>query len=174
MELLLYILAGAVSGFAAGILGIGGGLLLVPFLLSLGFSPINATSTSLTAIALTSSFGSYQNYRRGQLKLLSIPALAIPSMVTVSIGAVVATFIPDKILAISFALFLLINIYLVRLKKSIVSSKTNETNEQTIAGVRVKLIVPKLLTGSLSGFLAGIFGVGGGVGLLELLLAVNY
>jgi uncharacterized membrane protein YfcA len=34
--------AGVVSGIFAGLLGIGGGVILVPFLVMLGFTPIQA------------------------------------------------------------------------------------------------------------------------------------
>jgi uncharacterized membrane protein YfcA len=162
MVIATYLIAGIVSGFVAGILGIGGGLLLVPFLLSLDFSPIQATSTSLMAITLTSTNGTIQNYLRGSINLSKVFSLAIPSMVTVSLGAMVATFIPDNVLAISFALFLLINIYLVKLKKSLNHSLTGNYSS----------VIKKLLTGSLSGFLAGIFGVGGGVVLVPLQIAL--
>ena len=47
----------AISGFCSGILasflGIGGGIVLVPLLVALGYAPIQAVATSTLAIAIT-------------------------------------------------------------------------------------------------------------------------
>ena len=42
---LMLVLGGLVSGVLAGVLGIGGGSVLVPLMVSLGFTPINAIAT---------------------------------------------------------------------------------------------------------------------------------
>lgn len=46
---------GLVTGVIAGMLGIGGGLILVPLLLSIGVDPVVATSTSTTVVIFESS-----------------------------------------------------------------------------------------------------------------------
>jgi hypothetical protein len=49
---------GLAAGFFAALFGVGGGLLVVPFLMFLlGFDPRRATGTSLVAIAFTAAFG---------------------------------------------------------------------------------------------------------------------
>lgn len=50
-----FCVVGLVTGLIAGMLGIGGGLILVPLLLSIGVDPIVATSTSTTVVIFESS-----------------------------------------------------------------------------------------------------------------------
>lgn len=56
---------GLFSGILAGLLGIGGGTVLVPLLVTLGYAPIQAVATSSLAILVTSISGSIQNWRMG-------------------------------------------------------------------------------------------------------------
>ena len=57
MEFLYYILAGALVGLAVGLTGVGGGSLMTPILLALGF-PLNiAVGTDLLFSAVTKSGG---------------------------------------------------------------------------------------------------------------------
>ena len=49
-ELLLYISAGALVGFAVGLTGVGGGSLMTPLLLLFGFPPQVAIGTDLLPI----------------------------------------------------------------------------------------------------------------------------
>ena len=44
---------GLFSGILAGFLGIGGGTVLVPLLVALGYTPIQAVATSALAITIT-------------------------------------------------------------------------------------------------------------------------
>ena len=72
---LMLVLGGLVSGVLAGVLGIGGGSVLVPLMVSLGFTPINAIATSSLAILLTSLSGSIQNWRMGYIDWRKISSL---------------------------------------------------------------------------------------------------
>ena len=63
-ELLLYISAGALVGFAVGLTGVGGGSLMTPILLLLGFPPQVAIGTDLLYAAITKSSGMVMHARR--------------------------------------------------------------------------------------------------------------
>ena len=84
--IILFLLLGAFSGFVAGLLGIGGGLIIVPVLLyllapSIDQSILMHTSigTALTAIVFTSISSLYAHHRhsailwRNFVKLNKIP-----------------------------------------------------------------------------------------------------
>jgi uncharacterized membrane protein YfcA len=81
-------------------------------------------------------------------------------MLTVSIGALAVQQIPSKILTISFAVFLLVNIFLVKFKRKATATEPQQT--QNLGWF------PRVFTGLVSGVLAGVFGVGGGVILVPL------
>ena len=71
------LIIGIIVGFASGFFGIGGGTVLVPILLYLGFHFKEAVGISVTQMMLSSIFGSYLNYKKGLLKIKNGLSLAI-------------------------------------------------------------------------------------------------
>ena len=61
------IVVGAISGF----FGVGGGTILVPILLYLGFDIKEAIGISVVQMVFSSIFGSFLNFKRGTLKISS-------------------------------------------------------------------------------------------------------
>jgi uncharacterized protein len=161
-NLLILIGYGLFSGLLAGILGIGGGTVLVPIIKSLGYTPVQAVATSSLAIIMTSVSGSFQNWRTGNLKFKKVIFLGLPSLLTAQIGVWIADAIAPHILLISFACFLIINIFLTSLRKRIVAR--GDEQQQLINSP----LLARLLTGGVAGLLAGLFGIGGGVILVPL------
>ncbi len=104
---------GSVTGFLAGLLGIGGGMLLVPFmtfLLSAKGMPAEyvvkmAIATSLATICFTSIASVRAHHQRGAV-LWPVAKLLAPGIVLGSLlGAQVAKALPSQALAVLFALF---------------------------------------------------------------------
>lgn len=161
-------LFGIVSGLLAGILGIGGGVILVPFIKALGYSPVQAVATSSFAIIMTSVSGSWQNWRMGNLNLKRVFGLALPSIFTAQIGAFFANYVAPEILLVSFSLFLLLNIFLSRFKKSVINKAIAREPERDKSSVTMKPWWARIITGGITGLLAGFFGIGGGIVLVPL------
>lgn len=152
---------GILSGLLAGLLGIGGGTVLVPLLLTLGYAYDQAVATSVLAIVLTSFSGSIQNFRMGYLQLHRVLPLALPAVVTALMGTRIVETVPDAILELAFGLLLLTNIYLTHLRRNLGS--------QAKAGdPKLNPLLARLGTGGMAGLLAGVFGVGGGVIMVPL------
>jgi uncharacterized membrane protein YfcA len=106
-------LLGMATGFLAGLLGIGGGMLMVPFITIIltgkGFPPDYtvkmAVATSLATICFTSLSSVRAHHRRGAvlwpIVWLLAPGILLGSMV----GAQVAVALPGKVLSVLFAVF---------------------------------------------------------------------
>lgn len=97
---------GLLAGIASGLLGVGGGTLIVPFLtLAAGLSQHNAEATSLLVILPTAIAGTVTLRRRG----VGNPALALRFGVVGATGAVagalLALALPAGTLRIVFAVF---------------------------------------------------------------------
>ena len=110
LELLLL---GAGTGFLAGLLGIGGGMLMVPFvtfiLTSKGFPPEYtvkmAVATSLATICFTSLSSVRAHHRRGAVLWPIVRTLAPGIVLGSLLGAQVAVALPGKVLSVLFAAF---------------------------------------------------------------------
>lgn len=153
---------GLVSGILAGLLGIGGGTVLVPLLVALAYSPVQAVATSSLAILITSISGTVQNWRMGYFNPKQVLYLGFPALATAQIGVYLASRIPPYVLLAAFGLLLWLNIYLVDLRKRLVAEGTSGTEPRT------NPLVARLGTGGAAGILAGLFGVGGGVIMVPL------
>jgi uncharacterized protein len=157
---------GLLAGILAGLLGVGGGVFLVPFLVQLGFAPVQAAATSSLSILVTSLVGSWQNWRMGYLDWKRVGSLGLPTLITAGLGAWLATILPEGLLLVAFGCLLLSNLYLVGLRKQAEAKlKLQGTTE---APQSVPPLVARLLMGSVTGLMAGLFGVGGGVILVPL------
>ena len=106
-------LLGIAIGFLAGLLGIGGGMIMVPFLTiiltSEGYPPnytvTMAVATSLATICFTSLSSVRAHHRRGAV-LWPIVRLLAPGIVLGSLaGAQLAVALPGRALSVLFAIF---------------------------------------------------------------------
>ena len=160
-------LGGLCSGILAGFLGIGGGMVLVPLLVALGYKPIQAVATSVLAIAITATSGTIQNWCMGYIKPQRILLLALPALLAAQVGVYLAEQFSSPMLLLGFGLLMLVNIYLFELRKHVVSEQKNAENngEKQQWG---NPTIARLITGGTGGLLAGLFGVGGGVIMVPL------
>jgi uncharacterized protein len=104
---------GLVTGYLAGLLGIGGGMLMVPFLVILltakGFPEAHivkmAVATSLATICFTSLASVRAHHQKGAVLWPVVLTLAPGIMVGSMLGAKLATSLPAKALTVLFAVF---------------------------------------------------------------------
>ena len=107
---LAYLAVGAIVGFLAGLLGIGGGAIIVPMLVWIyaaqGFPPEHilhiALGTSLATIFFTSLASMRAHHQRGAVDWAVVRAIA-PGILAGSFGATVAaSYLPTRPLAMVF------------------------------------------------------------------------
>ncbi|HYQ39327.1 MAG TPA: TSUP family transporter [Pseudomonas sp.] len=104
---LLFPLIGTAGGIAAGLFGIGGGILIVPALVYLaGFSQQLATGTTLAVllppIGLAAAF---EYYRHGNVDVRAAILLAAAMFVGAWLGAHFANRVEGPLLALAFGVF---------------------------------------------------------------------
>ncbi len=117
------LVVGSITGVLSGLLGIGGGLVMVPVLTMLGIPLVQATATSLVAVFMSAVSGSIRNLQAGELNWRVSLTLALFGIVTAQLGAWLGDRAPDGLLSLAFAALLLITIYLMALKKSLVQKQ---------------------------------------------------
>jgi uncharacterized membrane protein YfcA len=97
---------GVVVGVASGLLGVGGGTLVVPFLtLAVGLSQHAAEATSLLVILPTAVAGSLALRRRGVGDLGLAIRFGVAGAAGSVLGALLALALPASALRIVFAVF---------------------------------------------------------------------
>ena len=159
-------LAGLVVGVLSGLLGIGGGIALVPILLFVfAMAQKRAQATSLAAITLTAVAGAV-TYAVGEGFAL-VPALAITAggLVGAMLGAELAHRIPERVLMVGFCVVMLV--VAVRMAVAPVMDSAGEMvplDPLTIAGY--------VGAGLLMGTFSALVGVGGGIIIVPLLILV--
>ena len=169
---LLIFAGGLVAGILAGFLGIGGGTVLVPLLVALGYQPVEAVATSSLSIVITAISGSVQNWRMGYLSWQRVIGIGLPAVVTAQIGAYLAELFAPYLLLLAFGLLLILNIYLVELRKRLSARQKQEfqeaVGETPTQESGIKATISRIVTGATAGVLAGLFGVGGGIIMVPL------
>jgi uncharacterized protein len=105
--------AGVLVGILAGLFGIGGGAVIVPVLYEV-FRVLNVPEdlrmqmcigTSLAIIVPTTVRSYFAHQKRGAVIMEVVRAWAVPSIIGVVIGAVVAAFAPSSVFKIAFVIF---------------------------------------------------------------------
>jgi len=104
-----YVALGLVMGIAAGLLGVGGGIIAVPALVSLfGISDLVAKGTSLLVMIPTTVSGTLRNRSSGFVQVRTGLVVGAAAAVASVGGAYVALTIPAKAASVAFAVFLVV------------------------------------------------------------------
>ena len=166
---LAYLLLGAVSGFLAGLFGVGGGMILVPALLLLfdaqRFAPEHAMhlalGTSMATILFTSLSSAYKHHQLGAVDFGAAFRLTPGILLGAALGALLASSISTRALGIFFALF----VYFAA-SQILIGKRPNPTRQLPgMAGMT--------LTGALTGTLSSLVSIGGGTIVTPFLLWCN-
>lgn len=156
----LYLAVGLTAGMLAGLFGIGGGILLVPFLLwSLPQQGVCADGLMLTALGTsfgvilpTSSASGIAHARRGNVCWRSVSGLAPGLLLGTSAGAHLASGLPAGYLVIAFAIFqTYVAARLVWQRPQASVAMDHPTGRGSL-----------FLAGTVIGALSALFGIGGG------------
>ena len=108
--MIIAIIVGIITGFFSGFLGVGGGTILVPILLFLGFNLKEAIGISVTQMMMSSIYGSYLNYKKGLLKIKNGLSLAIGGAIGASFSGFIVKHTSKEILGAIFLSLVLIAI----------------------------------------------------------------
>jgi len=101
------ILVGAFIGAMAGFFGIGGGMMLVPVLLAIGFEIKAAIGISIVQMVFASVFGSYLNWKKGSLIIEEGIFVGLGGFIGGYAGGAVTHLVSDRVLQFLFLAILL-------------------------------------------------------------------
>jgi uncharacterized membrane protein YfcA len=102
----LVVLIGLVAGFYGGLFGVGGGTLIVPGLIWLGYRSKVAAATSLAAIGITAAAGAVFYAWYGEVHVLDALLLGIPAAAGALLGTAFQQRLQNRVLTALFAVLL--------------------------------------------------------------------
>jgi len=149
---------GAFIGVIAGFFGIGGGAILIPSLLILGYQTKEAIGISIVQMLFSSLYGSYLNYKKGTLDISMVIIISLGGFFGAMFSGNITSNVSDKTLEIIFLIFITIALLKMFLKttQNIVQKDVNKAILFTI--------------GFILGALSMTIGVGGGLLLVPILV----
>ena len=169
--IILMIITAFPVGFFAGLFGIGGGLITVPFLFFI-FSSLDidsnyvmhlAVGTSFSIIIPTSFVSVYTHNKHGAVDLQIIKSYALFVIIGVIIGTSLASVMKTKGLILFFTIVVyFLSIYLLFLREKAQDTKPNFN------------LLPKIVFGFISGFISAPMGIGGAVMNVPILKYFGY
>jgi hypothetical protein len=102
------VLLGALTGFISGLLGVGGGIFMVPMMvLFAGIEQHTAQGVSLLAMIPASAVGAWTHSRQGNLRTSLLPGLIVGVLCGVYTGGSLAHRLPERELQLLFTVLLL-------------------------------------------------------------------
>jgi uncharacterized protein len=127
--ILIVVLVGIAAGMLGGMVGVGGGLIIVPALVYLlGFSQKTAQGTSLGLIMLpVGILGVWQYYKQGHVDCKVVGLLAIGFLLGSYLGSKVALRLPQDTVKKIFAVFMIVMAIKMLFLDKPKSNKTNST-----------------------------------------------
>jgi uncharacterized protein len=172
----LSILFGGLVGFALGMTGGGGSLLAVPLLVyGLSIAPREAFGVSLAAVGATALVGVVPRIRAGQVEVGTAVLFAVAGMFGAPLGTWTAGMIPETVLLTLFAVLMLVVAWRMWTNSQAAAVETapvacdadadGPTCRRTAEGklqLTSRCAMLLAAVGLTTGFLSGMFGVGGG------------
>ena len=152
---------GVAAGMLGSMIGLGGGIIVVPVLTFLGFPPTVAASNSLFA-ALSNAIAStvsYSKQKRIEFSLgLKLGLLSVPGTV---LGAVISTDTAPEIFKILFGFVLIASAAYIFLRRKIESKEKTLSKQMMIFAVGASFF---------AGIISSFFGIGGGIIFVPLMV----
>lgn len=178
LPLFLILLAGGIAtGTLGALLGIGGGIFLIPFLVLLIGVPMHqAIATSIVAVIATSSAGAAMNVERHTVNLRLGMLLEIATVTGAILGGFTANLLSGGVLRKIFAtLLLFVAVFMVyRLRKGKIGQAEPahggsldgtylDESTGTTTTYSVRRLPLTMLISLIAGNVSGLLGIGGGI-----------
>ena len=162
IDQLWLILLGFAGGILGSMIGLGGGIIVVPVLTFLGFSPTAAASNSLFA-ALSNAIAStisYSKQKRIEYSLgLKLGLLSVPGTI---LGAVVSSDVAPDIFKVLFGLILIASAAYIFLRRNLESKQKIISKQMMVFAIGASFF---------AGIISSFFGIGGGIVFVPLMVA---
>ncbi|MCR3761623.1 TSUP family transporter [Clostridium felsineum] len=110
IDFIIYTIIGIVAGILSGLFGIGGGIVIIPALVTFaGFSQIKAQGTSLIAMLPPVGILAFmQYYKKGNTSIYAGIVICVAMVIAARFGGQLANVLPTSVLKKAFGVFIII------------------------------------------------------------------
>lgn len=156
------ILVGIFIGTMSGFFGIGGGMILIPILLVLGFNVKDAIGISIIQMVFSSMYGSYLNHKNGSLIVGEGIFVGIGGFGGGYIGGYITQFVSDSVLQFFLLGLLIFALFRLFFTKNYLDDAQSKSLNKILL----------LSIGLMIGIFSIALGVGGSIILIPLLVGI--
>lgn len=155
---------GAGAGVVSGVFGVGGGIVLVPYLVLVrGWEQKRAQATSLVMVAMAATAGLVQYAIAGDVAWGAAAAVLVGGLAGAVIGSAIVARLQAWVLQIAFAALLVVA------AARMVTAPVPDASG-SLPGLDVAMVLAYAASGVAMGILSALFGIGGGILLVPLLV----
>ena len=161
--MLMYIICGLTAGLLGGYLGLGGGIIMVPFLTIIAGIDIKvAVPVSVTATVVTSIASSNEYLKKGMVDIELSIILALFMVIGTITGSSLSAYIPSHYIQ------LVLTVIVLYTAISLIKNKKTDNSEFHIIDRNKNIILAGAIA-IVTGVLSGLVGIGGGVIIIPVL-----
>ena len=168
------LIIGLLAGIFSGLFGIGGGIIMVPTLIVIfGMDMLDANATSLAAMLLpVGVFGVINYYKAGLVNIKEALWISLGLLIGSFFGAELAVSVNAALLSKLYASYILyIAVDFLNIPSYFRKANKQPVSSQDLVPFRPTFNLWKFIAiGLLAGFIAGMFGKGGGLIIVPLLI----
>lgn len=162
--ILLLLASGFLAGALGGLLGIGGGILIMPLLrFILGLPPAYAAGTCIVAVFFTTIGGSFRHFKLGHIELRSILPVMLIGLISTMLFSFVFAYVYQKGKWLDWGTGLVFMAVALRMiGEGLAGSRNKEDLDlQDHKGINGSLVT-KMSIGGMAGIFPGLLGIGTG------------
>lgn len=167
-DVVLFLVGGSLAGAVNGLLGIGCGVIIVPLLISMNWQVAPAIATAHVGVFLSSAAATYFNRRHG-FDWAKIASISFPAVVMSQLATQWATALPPEAVLLGFSGLMFIDLDVM----AAAQKKREELVSEVEGKPLEKTFFSYILIGLVTGIAAAVFGLGGGLVVVPLLLILT-
>lgn len=151
------------AGLLGGLLGIGGGIILMPVLrFCIGLSPAAAAGTTVAAVFCTTLGGGIKHYRLGHVPLRDLLPVIFSGAASTLVFSVLFIQLARRGPWLDFGIGCVFSILSLRIIWDIVSNRYGDPDDALSTSTIQGTMAGKVILGGIAGILPGLFGIGTG------------